>query len=97
MLDFSSPQRSREASQIALKRKLMEDRLIKKTVNPKKKKEFTKEELTNRIKELLKNARNNIQQVLNQSRHSENENDNEDSKTLERKITPSFNNENEHH
>ena len=75
----------------------MEDRLLKKAVNSKKKKEFTKEELANRKKELLKNSRTNIQQVLNQSRNSENEKDNEDPKTLERKITPSFNNENDHH
>jgi hypothetical protein len=46
----------------------MEDRLLKKTVYPptsKGKKEFTKEELANRKRELLKNARSNVQSILN--------------------------------
>ena len=49
MLDFSSPTKPKsDTSQIALKRKLMEDRLLKKAVvtrDRSKKKEYTKEEL----------------------------------------------------
>lgn len=74
MIDFSSPPKSGEANQIALKRKLMEDRLLKKTVHPKgSKKEYSKEELANRKKEFMKVSRSNIQQILNQSKRSSEE------------------------
>jgi hypothetical protein len=58
MLDFSSPPKAQQdASQFAIKRKLLEDRLLKKTVQPTKKKDFTKEELADRKRQLLKVSR----------------------------------------
>jgi hypothetical protein len=79
VMDFSSPQKVEVP-------KGLEERL-KRNVNHGKveRREYTKEELRERKRELLQKARSNVQMII--SKRDENE------VSIERKITPSFMNE----